>query len=622
MTDDDFSLAAEFPPTRREDWLKLVNTALKGKPVETLTAKTYDGIPIEPLYGHDANAKPLLARAPGTAWQVMQRVDHPDASAANAEALHDLENGATGLTLVFAGAVGAHGYGIAASDVARVLDGVLLDAAAIELDLGPQADAAVNGIVSAVQARGIAPAATDIRFGLDPLGAIVVRGASATAWNDQTQHFSGLVGALRHQGFRGPFAAADARPVHAAGGSEAQELAYALAAAVAYLRAFERETIPLDEARCLIFFRLAADADQFLTMSKLRALRKLWARVEDACGLAPSRAFISAETAWRMMTRRDPWVNMLRATMAVFAAGLGGADSVTVLPFTAALGLPDRFARRMARNTQLVLLEESNLARVSDPAAGASAIEDLTTKLCGAAWTLFQDIEAAGGAAAALASGLIQDKVAQVRAAREQRIAHRREPLTGTSEFPDIAEAPVLVLDVAPMPDPSPAAAAFTFAPLRPMRLAEPFERLRDAGDRMLAATGARPKIFLANLGKPSAFTARATFAKNFFEAGGIAAVTNDGFADHNAMAAAFKASGATLACLCSSDDVYVHDATQAAKALTAAGARHIYLTGRPGKLEPELQQAGVTHFIHAGCDALAMLHMAHEQAAQGTDRR
>src|SRR5262245_12415464 len=282
MTDDDFSLAGDFPPARRQDWLKLVSAALKGKPVETLTAKTYDGLPIEPLYGHDASAKPLVARAPGTAWQVMQRVDHPVAAAANADALHDLENGATGLTLVCAGAIGAHGYGIAASDVARVLEGVFLDAAAIELDLGPQADEAVNGIVAAVQARGSGAAATEVRFGLDPLSAMAVSGASASAWNDQAQHFSGLVGTLRRQGFRGPFAAADARPVHAAAGSEAQELAYALAAAVAYLRALEHEGIALDAARRLIFFRVAGDADQFLTMAKLRALRKLWARVEDA----------------------------------------------------------------------------------------------------------------------------------------------------------------------------------------------------------------------------------------------------------------------------------------------------------------------------------------------------
>src|SRR5262245_9354339 len=178
MTDEDLSLAGDFPPARREDWLKLVSAVLKSAPFETLTAKTYDGLRIEPLYGHDMQARPLAARAPGAPWQVMQRVDHPDAAAANAGALHDLENGAAGLTLVCAGAIGAHGYGVAAADLARVLDGVFLDAAAIELDLGPDEEDVTARMAAVVKAHDIAPAAADIRFGLDPLGMMAVRGAS------------------------------------------------------------------------------------------------------------------------------------------------------------------------------------------------------------------------------------------------------------------------------------------------------------------------------------------------------------------------------------------------------------------------------------------------------------
>jgi methylmalonyl-CoA mutase len=610
MNEEDLSLAADFPPVRREDWLRLVTAALKGGSFETLTAKTDDDLRIEPLYARDAHARPVAARALGAPWQVAQRVDHPDASAANAEALHDLENGATGLALVFAGGIGAYGYGLAGSDVARALDGVVLDAVSLELDLGPYAKEAAEHVAALVKSRGVAPGAVDIRFGFDPLGAMAASGASLLGWRELAPRLAGIIGDLVVRGFNGPFAVADGRPVHAAGGSEAQELAFVLAVAVAYLRALERDGIALDDARRMIFFRLAADADQFLNLAKFRALRILWARVEDACGLASGRAFISAETAWRMMTRRDPWVNMLRATMAVFAAGLGGADSITVLPFTAALGLPDRFARRMARNTQLILLEESNLAKVSDPAAGSGAIGDLTAQLCRAAWALFQEIEAADGVVAALENGFVQDKVAKVRAARQERIAHRIEPLTGTSAFPDIKEAPVSVLDVAPVPGPAIGRAAITVAPLARIRLAEPFEQLRDASDRMLAAAGARPRIFLANLGRPSHFTARATFAKNFFEAGGIEAATNDGFADIEAMVTAFTASGATLACLCSSDETYARQAVDAAKALRAAGARHVYLAGR---LNETYKAGGVQSFIYAGCDALAMLRAAHD---------
>src|SRR5262249_4808514 len=272
----------------------------------------------------------------------------------------------------------------------------------------------------------------------DPVGTAAASGASPLPWNEQAPAFATTIGDLAALAFRGPFACADGRLIHNAGGSEAQELAYALAVAVAYLRTLEARGIALDAARAMIYFRLAADADQFLTMAKFRALRILWARVEDACGLKPAPPFVVAETAWRMMTRRDPYVNMLRETIAVVGAGLGGANSITVLPFTRALGLPDRFARRIARNTQLVLLEESNLAKAADPAAGAGGIEDLTDKLCGAAWAAFQEIEAAGGAWAALQQGLIQKKVAMVRAAREAAVARRKDALTGTSDFPDL----------------------------------------------------------------------------------------------------------------------------------------------------------------------------------------
>jgi len=323
---------------------------------------------------------------------------------------------------------------------------------------------------------------------------------------------------------------------------------------------------------------------------------------------------VAAETAWRMMTRRDPYVNILRSTIAAFAAGLGGADAMTVLPFTAAIGLPDRFARRVARNTQLILLEESNLAKVADPAAGSGGIEDLTQQLCAAAWALFQEIEQAGGAAAALEHGLIQNKVAATRAEREKNVARRKDALTGTSEFPDIHEAAVHVLDVVPKSAPLPQGRReqTAFAALPRIRLGEPFEALRDASDRALAATGSRPKVFLANLGKLSDFTARTLFAKNFFEAGGIDASTNDGFTSRDEMIAAFRSSGAKLACLCSSDKIYAAEAADAAKALTSAGAAHIYLAGRPGELEAALRSAGVRDFIYVGCDVLATLRGAH----------
>ncbi|MGJ4962616.1 methylmalonyl-CoA mutase family protein [Bradyrhizobium sp. HKCCYLRH3061] len=607
---DDLRLAADFAPAGEADWRKLVDGVLKGAAFEKLVGKTYDGLEIQPIYPRAKHAAPVAGRAPSAPWQIMQRVDHPDPAKANAQALIDLENGATGLSLVFAGSNAAHGFGLAANAdaVARVLDGVHLDAAiAIELQLGDSLSPA-SLVTDIVKQRGIPATDCDIRFGLDPIGDAAARGASSHDASTLGGNSGALVRQLHEAGFKGPFFAADGRVVHDAGGSEAQELAFVLASAVAYLRVLEAEGIALETARGMIYGRLAADTDQFLTLAKFRSLRRLWARIEEACGLAPRPLFISGETAWRMLTRRDPYVNMLRATIATFAAGLGGANAVTVLPHTAALGLPDAFARRVARNTQLVLLEESNLARVADPAAGAGGIEALTSELCSAAWALFQEIEKAGGVGAALQTGLIQSKVAAVKTVRDANIARRRDVLTGASEFPNLNEAAVAVEALAPVAPQPIDKASLTFAALAPIRLADGFEKLRDRSDALLERQGQRPSVFLANLGTAADFTARATFARSFFEAGGIAAIDGQGGADPAALADAYRASGAAIACLCSSDKVYADAAVPAAKALQAAGARHIYLAGRGGEQEAALREAGIGSFVFAGGDALKTL--------------
>jgi methylmalonyl-CoA mutase len=613
-TTDELKLAADFAPASYDDWRKLVDGVLKGAPFEKLVSKTSDGLQIDPIYRRAQGVAPVAGRAAAAPWQILQRIDHPDARAANAQALHDLENGATGLALVFSGSNGAHGFGLepTAEVVEQVLNGVFLDAGiGIELQVGPQSRMAAIHLAEYIKRKGLNPAACDIRFGLDPLGAATAWGRSPFTWAEIAPALTNAVRGLATMGFKGPFVAADGRVIHNAGGSEVQELAFVLASGVAYLRAIEASGVPLEDAQGMVYARLAADADQFLTLAKFRALRLLWARIEAACGLAPKPLFVAADTAWRMLTQRDPYVNMLRATMATFSAGLGGANAITVLPHTLARGLPDPFARRAARNTQLVLLEESNLAKVSDPAAGSGGIEALTKQLCEAAWALFQEIEKAGGLFASLEQGLLQRKVAATRAVREANIAKRRDVLTGASEFPNLHEADVAVLEATPVVLPPYGEAKIKFDGLPPMRLAMPFEALRDKSDARLKATGARPKIFLANLGTAADFTARAAFAKSFFETGGIEAVDTEGFADPAALAAAFKASGAAVACLCSSDKVYAGHAVAAAQALQAAGARHIYLAGRPGEQEAALRSAGVGDFIFAGGDALAMLKAA-----------
>lgn len=618
---DNLTLGAEFPAATREQWLKLVDGVLKGAPFDRLRGKTPDGIVIEPLYARASGAKPVGCRAAGAPWQILQRVDHPVPQEANRLALTDLENGATGLTLVFAGANGSAGYGLEPSAEAlnQALDNIYLNAG-IAVDLQASwlsRDIAVHLAAKAKRA-GANPGECDLRFGLDPIGTAALAGGSDSDWAATARQLGDTASQIRLHGFDRNIAVADGRVIRNAGGSEAQELAYVLGCVVAYLRALEAAGLSLADARRAVYVRLSADADQFLTIAKFRSLRKLLARIDQACGLPQQPLVVAAESAWRMLTQRDTDVNMLRATMAAFSAALGGADSITLLPHTLALGLPDELARRIARNTQLILLEESNLDKVSDPAAGTGGIETLTTQLCAKAWELFQEIERSGGVFAALTGESLQQQIAEVRSRRDRDIARRKDVITGVSEFANLHERIADTMHADPSAAPRVSTTAVEFDPLLPRRLATSFEQLRDMSDRRLATTGKRPAVFLANLGTPAAFTARATFARSFFEAGGLEALDNEGYWEIPTLVHEYKKTGASLVCLCSSDEVYATNAADAAAALKEAGAKAIYLAGRPGEREAAYKAAGVSGFIFMGGDALTTLREAHSAIGGG----
>ncbi|MFH8580908.1 methylmalonyl-CoA mutase subunit beta [Streptomyces zaomyceticus] len=593
LPDDGLSLASEFPDAPHEQWQHLVAGVLRksGKEVsgdaaeDALSTLLEDGLDTRPLYtardtapdGGLPGFAPFVrgGRAEGNTlggWDVRQRHLAADGEAV----LSDLENGVTSLWL----GVGATGVPVSSLD--KVLEGVYLDLAPVALDAGDETAAAAERLLRLYEERGVADDAARGNLGADPLGHEARTGRPA-------YDLASVAGLARRCADRYPGLRAltvDALPYHEAGGSAAQELGCSLATGVAYLRGLTEAGLSVAEACAQLEFRYAATADQFLTIAKLRAARRLWARVAEACGAPEAGAQRQhAVTSSVMMTRRDPWVNMLRTTVATLAAGVGGADSVTVLPFDEVLGLPDAFARRIARNTSTVLIEESHLSRVIDPAGGSWYVERLTDELAHAAWAYFQGIERAGGQQAALRSGAIGEQLAATWAARSAKLATRREPITGVSEFPNLGEKPV---DRAPAP-------AQPTGGLPRVRRDEAFETLRARSDAHLAATGARPRVYLATLGPAAAHSARVTFAANLFQAGGIEPVTEG----------TFEESGAREVCLCSSDALYAEQGETAAAGLRAAGAEHVLLAGRPGAYP------GADTYLFAGCDAVALLSTA-----------
>lgn len=687
MTDQSIKFAEGFSTPTYEQWVAEVEKALKGAPFDKkMLTKTYEGVTLRPIYTRqhwpptgDPSGFPGAApftrggRAAGNRvadWDVRQVYAYPDPAKANTIILHELERGVRSIGIAFdraaqagvdadqpggdklAGADGVMAYSV--GDLDLLLTGVYLDLVTISLHAGGQFVPAAALLEALWTRRGISAGAAKGAFNADPLGALVTYGTLPTSIDGALAQLADLA---RHASAAWPNVTAvgvDTSPYHDAGATESLDLAISMATAVAYLKAMTGAGLGVDAAARQILFTFSIPCDQFLGISKLRAARKMWARIGEACGVSePARAIhLNAVTAWRIMSRRDPWVNMLRTTVACFAAAVGGADSITVLPFDAAIGLPDELGRRIARNTHVILAEESNLAKVIDPAGGSWYVESRTDALADVAWAEFQAIEKAGGIVAVLKDGSLAKKIADLYTQREAALAKRRDPVTGVSEFPNILEAAIEVeqpdllgayrvacdrlkksrasgasADAVRAAKPGGIAEAAvaaasagatigqiasalggeatTLSPLPRHRLSEKFEELRDASDTYLKKTGERPKIFLANLGPIAKHTGRATFAKNFFEVGGIQALGNPGFGDAESCVAGFRQSGARIAILCSADPVYEEMAEGTAKALKAAGCEYLFLAGAPGEKKDAYVAAGIDDFIFMGGDVL-----------------
>jgi len=693
MTDAPLPLAGDFPPASHADWMALVEKALDGAPFEKkLVSRTLDGLSLQPLYTREhwsaetdpsgmpgampftRGARPLAQAMSG--WDIRQAHANPDIAATKAAIEDDLDNSVTSLLLRLdaAGRAGLDADDPAAADLFgqgglslssmadldAVLSAVDLAKIPVAFDAGAQAPVIAALMEALWCQRGVKETEAKAAFNIDPLGTLAKSGhlpggvdtaleqmAAVAAHTAQTYSPDGVTAV-----------GVTTAPYYDAGASEAQDLACAMATGVAYLRALEAGGLSLDDAARQIQFTFSLGTDQFLSIAKLRAARMMWARITEACGVSePARGTrLYATTAMRIMTRRDPWVNLLRNTMVCFSAAIGGAKGITILPHDSALGWATPFSKRVARNTQLILEEESQLNRVIDPAGGSWALENITEELAASAWGLFQGIEKDGGMAQALRSGRVAEQIAEVREKRRKDIAKRKMPITGVSEFakldeqapelakPDLpalrraagtalasvrgsATAETLGTDATPTDRATAALKGATLGtlakgtlkgegetiPALPAHsLAEDFEALRDAADAYLDATGARPRLFLANLGPIAHHTGRATYATNFFAAGGVESLSNEGFKDAESCATAFKESGAKAAILCSSDKIYEDLAEPAAKALKAAGCQVLFLAGRPGDKQEAYTAAGIDRFIYLGCDVLGTLRDLH----------
>jgi methylmalonyl-CoA mutase len=659
-------LASGFETPDPARWEALVAKLVPGG-VEALVKRTHDRLEIRPLY-LEGGAPPIDDGRPGAppfvrgarpataqGWEVRTRIAHPDPAVANRIARDELAYGAEALVfalddrIVLDGEAPSGGLVYAVDELEELLAGLPLGEVPILLQPGWRYGSVAALLVAHLRRRGRSLAMQAPPAVLaDPLGTVAL-GVPL----DMDAAIARLVELLqwdaRHEtSFTLPLA--DGTPYHGGGASTAQELACAMGTALAYLKALDEGGMPPETVAPRIAFRLATDTDVCLNIAKLRAARLLWHRITEACGASARGMHIWAQTAERIMSRRDVHVNLLRGTAACFAAAAGGAEAITVLPFDHALGQPTPLARRLARSTQLILREESGLHRVADPAGGAWFVEDLTRTLAREAWSLFQMIESGGGMAAMLMRGSIQDWIAELWSERAAAVARRAEPITGVSAFPDLDErvpepdpcdVPGLVrrarsrlrevFDTREVPfdaviEAAAAGRSLIFrgpaggiTPVVQHRLGEAFEELRDASDAWLAKHGRRPCVFLCRLGEPEHCAARAGRATALFASGGIEAIASPLLPRPDGAGFAFRRSGCAVAVLCSSDALYAEQAAEAARLLRAAGAREVWMLEAPEDLAKGMKRFGVTRNLGRGDDATAhlaaLLHLLGEGA-------
>jgi len=614
MTDEWMVLAGDFPTPAREDWDREVLKALNRRrppgseltieqAMKRLTTVTVDGVEIDPLYLKPADQKlgypaqsPFTRGAeapdPVAPWVLAQLHEDADVARTKAAIMADLEAGATGLWLR------VDKDAIVPKDVPTVLAGVEPEAAWVAVSSVAEQAEAAEALLDFWAASGKTQVQGNL--GIDPLARAAVTGQAA----DLGDLASWVKAVAAYPQVRA--LTVDVTPYDNAGAGDIDQLAFAIATGIEYVRALDAQGVAPAEAFGRILFRVAANADEFLTIARERALRRLWARVGEVLDVpeAGRGAIQQAVTSWRMVTKDDPWVNLLRATIGTFSAAVGGAEVITVRPHDTAYGLPTTFSRRIARNISLLVAEESHTGAVKDPAGGAWVFESLTDQLAAKAWAKVQQIEAAGGMSQVLASGQVAEWISASVAERAKRLATRKLPLTGTSMFPKQDEEPLTDFIARP--------AAPAYAGLTTHRDSEVFESLRERSRASEAATGKKPTVLLACLGERRDFGGREQFTSNLLWVGGLTFLELEGPTPEQ-IAARAKQDGLTMVILASSAKVYAAQALAAAEALKAAGLT-VWIAGRTSEVGDDKAAGLIDGEIYDGMDVVAFLNHTLDQ--------
>ncbi len=600
MSNQGLTLASDFNAVSDDEWRSLVEKSLRGKVFDkVMTSETYDGLLLQALYTRENSEVGVRPDVRQGDWGIAVPHWNPDVSASHAAIIEDLERGANSIAVrIEAGAF----PGIKYTDLKALFEDVYLNMVSFTLIPGEEFAASSQSMLELLTERNYDPSDIQGCLGAEPLSTLAQTGRLLTSAEDAVAEAVAIAQKVSETYPDLATFMVDGGLYHLGGATEAQELGLMLTTGVHYLRAMEAAGIDIEVAARQIHFSLVADVDIYMTVAKFRAARLLWGQILESCGVTGAPMQLSGVSSLRMISVRDPWVNILRGTAACFAAGVGGADTICVLPHDTMLGMSSAKARRIARNIQIVLQEESGLSGVMDPAAGAYSFETITQDLAGTAWKYFQRIEAKGGILSALRHGLVQQDMIESWSVRQLNIATRRDAITGVSEFPDIHEK--AIEDVGPMPDVAVAlkSAGEIVQPILFHRLAESFEAFRSLSEG-LVENGIKPSIFLANMGVAADYTARATFAKNLFEAGGIEALPSDGGIDIAEIVVAYINSGSKLAVLCGSDALYEEYGEALVSSLVKVDAK-VLVAGKPANLEV-LKEAGLFGAVYMGVNAL-----------------